>query len=363
MQTCSMLLAFLLVASCTGQSGTKTAQQDKVISTPEDEVQDPQIGKYLGCFEDSSGKLWVTSLTKGVAVYNGTVLTYLTMEDGLPSNVVLSIAEDKNGALWFGTDLGLSKYEGGRFTNYSTADGLCHPRVANMFFDAKGRMWIGTWGGVCTFDGTTFTSFPLPVPDVELPATLETQNWVTGIMEDSKGNMWFGRSGYGATMYDPVSTAFTQYTKADGIPSNCVQDIQEDDHGNMWFGMRVAERDNPEPKDRSGPGGLARFDGKAFTQFPELPGLMDADVYGVFMDKSGGIWVSTVGNGVYRYDGTGFTNYGLKEGADMPNGPAFVGVTSIIEDKVGRFWFGCANGLFRLDGTGVINVTEDGPWD
>lgn len=359
--TCSLLMPFSLVLSCVGQNRSNVLG-GAAVPDPQDEVQDRQIGKYVGSFEDSKGKLWISSLSEGVALYDGTVLTYLTMDDGLPSNVVLSIAEDKNGILWFGTDAGLSKYEGGRFTNYSTADGLCHPRVANMFIDAKGIMWIGAWGGVCCFDGTTFTTFPLPVPEVELPATLETQNWVTGIMEDSKGHIWIGRSGYGATKYNPASGAFTQFTKADGLPSNCVQDILEDDQGNIWFGTRVAERDNPDPKDRSGPGGLARFDGKTFVQFPEWPGLTDNDVYAVFKESTGNIWVSTIGNGAYRFDGNGFTNYGLKESAGSPNVPAFFGIASITEDKAGRIWFGCANGLFRLDGTGVINVTQDGPW-
>ena len=32
--------------------------------------------------------------------------------------------EDKNGNLWIGTEMGLSRYDGKSFTNYTTADGL-----------------------------------------------------------------------------------------------------------------------------------------------------------------------------------------------------------------------------------------------
>ncbi|HQV75070.1 MAG: hypothetical protein KBA60_00860 [Flavobacteriales bacterium] len=359
-----LLVTMLLLNSCIGQSRTNAAQDIDVETTPQVQVpdEDRQIAKYVGCFEDSKGNLWITSLSKGVAMYDGATLKYFTVADGLPSNVILAVAEDKNGVLWFGADGGLSKYDGANFVNFTTDDGLCHPRVANLFIDSKDRMWIGTWGGVCRFDGTTFTPFDLPVPIVDLPATLETQNWVTEIMEDMKGNIWFGRSGYGATKYDPVSGAFTQYTKAEGLPSNCVQAIQEDDHGNIWFGTRVAEKDDPDPDDRNGPGGLTRFDGKSFIQFPELPGLNDNDVYAIFKDSSGNIWVSTIGNGAYRYDKNGFTNFGVKEGADQNIAPAFSGIANITEDKEGRIWFGCANGLFRLEGTGVINVTRAGPW-
>lgn len=349
-QSWLLLSTCLLVSSCNGQSGTNGS---KAID-PEQ-----QIGQYVvESFEDSSGNLWFGTLSKGVAMYDGKALQYLTMHDGLPDNSVLSMAEDKNGTLWFGTDAGLSKYDGKRFVNYTEADGLCHPRVANLFIDSNDRMWIGTWGGVCHFDGSTFTDFPLPIPDVDLPATLETQNWVSAIMEDSKGNIWFGRSGYGATKYDPVSMAFTQFTKAEGLPSNCIQDIEEDDRGNFWFGMRVAERDDPDPDNRNGPGGLARFDGKAFTQFPEWPGLTENDVYSVSKDRSGKIWVGTTHNGAYRIDGDQFMNYTLKTG----DGTTWGGITNFLEDKEGQIWFGCAGGLYRLDGMGVINVTQDGPW-
>jgi len=365
MQIQILQITLLLVSSCSGQSKTNGEQESTVESALESKEQamDRQIAEYVvDSFEDSKGNLWFGTLSKGVAMYDGTTLNYLTMNDGLPDNSVLSMVEDKQGILWFGTGAGLSKYDGKRFKNYSVADGLCHPRVANLFIDSNDRIWIGTWGGVCHFDGSTFTNFPLPVPDVELPATLETQNWVSEIMEDSNGIIWFGRSGYGATKYDPSSKAFTQFTTAEDLPSNCVQVIQEDNFGNFWFGMRVAERDNPDPKDRNGPGGLARFDGKTFTQFPDQPGLTNADVYAVFKDRSGNIWISTTGNGVYRFDGNAFTNFGLKQSSLSDTDKQFGGIQNILEDKSGRIWFGCSGGLFRLDGKDVINVTKNGPW-
>ncbi len=42
----------------------------------------------------------------------------MTVEDGLSQNVVLAIAQDWRGFMWFGTEDGLNKYDGYQFTVY-----------------------------------------------------------------------------------------------------------------------------------------------------------------------------------------------------------------------------------------------------
>jgi ligand-binding sensor domain-containing protein len=164
-----------------------------------------QIGQYVGVFQDSKGRYWFQTLEKGVAKYDGNELIYLTTKDGLPSNRIVSIVEDKSGILWFGTGAGISNYDGKTFTNFSEKDGLCSPMVSNLLIDSKGNFWVGTWGGVSTFDGRKFKDFTLTTPEVNTPINPDTKNWITEIMEDSKGNIWFGRDGYGAIKFDGKS--------------------------------------------------------------------------------------------------------------------------------------------------------------
>jgi ligand-binding sensor domain-containing protein len=45
----------------------------------------------------------------------------LTVEDGLSQNAVLTIVQDHQGFLWFGTEDGLNKYDGYQFTVYQNA--------------------------------------------------------------------------------------------------------------------------------------------------------------------------------------------------------------------------------------------------
>lgn len=342
------LLLPILSISCTSQE-VKPSEPEKK-KTIQETIPDEQIGEYIvETFQDSKENLWFGTIDEGVAKFDGEKLTYFTTKDGLASNRVINVIEDQDGNLWFGTGAGISKYDGKTFTNYSKKDGLCNEGISLLFFDKKNMLWIGSWEGVCRFDGKTFEYFDLPYPKVETLINEDTKNWITSIKEDSKGNIWIGRDGYGACKFD--GKTFVHYTTKDGLNSNNVQSIVEDKEGNIWIGTRVAERDLPDESKRFGKGGLNKFDGKTFTHFPDLDGLHDADVYGIYKDRSNNLWISTVKNGIYKYENNQFKNFPLEK-ASM----------GFVEDKSGKIWIGCAGGLYRLDSTQVINITKNGPW-
>jgi ligand-binding sensor domain-containing protein len=46
----------------------------------------------------------------------------ITMDNGMPSNSVSCIAQDKRGFIWIGTNNGLSRYDGIRVSNFSLAE-------------------------------------------------------------------------------------------------------------------------------------------------------------------------------------------------------------------------------------------------
>jgi ligand-binding sensor domain-containing protein len=344
------LLILVTVFSVSCNSQEKKTENEKN-ENPTEVQNASQIDDYVvETFQDSKENLWFGTLEKGVAKYDGNKLTYLTREDGLPSNRVTRVIEDDSSNLWFGTGAGISKFDGKSFTNYSEKDGLCSDMVSNLFIDSKGNFWIGTWGGVCQFDGAQFKTFPIPYPKVETKINPDTKDWITSIAEDSEGNIWFGRDGYGASKFNGKS--FVHFTTKEGLNSNNVQSIVPDNEGNIWIGTRVAERDNADTEKRFGQGGLNKYDGEKFIHFPETKGLSENDVYEICKDLSNDLWFSTRSNGVYKLEKEQFVNY------EVPTS-----TMSFLKDTEGNIWLGCAGGLYKIDKNGdVKNVTTIGPW-
>lgn len=53
-----------------------------------------------------------------------------TMRDGLPSNEVYHIIQDKAGYMWFATNRGVSRFDGNEFKTYTVGNGL----ISNVIF-------------------------------------------------------------------------------------------------------------------------------------------------------------------------------------------------------------------------------------
>jgi len=173
------------------------------------------------------------------------------------------------------------------------------------------------------------------------------RNNVWGIIEDNKGNLWFGTDGGGVSRYD--GKHFSNFTTEQGLASNVVLCIKEDKSGNIWFGT---END-----------GVSRFNGENlptrqanFTNFTTEQGLVDNSVSCITEDKKGNIWIGTNGGGASRYDGKSFTNFTTGQGLASNT------IWSIAEDNMGNLWFGTEEGgICRYDGNSFMNyTTKDG---
>jgi len=317
------------------------------------EEQDAQVAEYvIEIFEDSKDNLWFGTMAKGAGRYDGEKFSYLTMEDGLVGNTVASIKEDLDGNLWFGTHNGASKYDGKNFTTYGYKEGLTGPGC-NIMVTKSGDIWAGTNDGLFRLQGNSFEKFELPTPKIEARSYHWEIGKVWALMEDSAGNLWFGRDGYGACMYDGKS--FKHFTTTDGLRSNNVNGIMEDRAGNIWF--TTIQSNEPFKVEDAGP---SIYDGQKITNFPEVEGLYDKMFYSIYEERSGDILICAVGKGLFRYDGKTFDLIDKTDRLDLTRNFA---IQSFLEDQKGNMWLGFSGGLFRLKDSEIINVTQNGPWN
>lgn len=260
---------------------------------------------------------------------------------------------DKAGNLWFGTSNdGLYKYDGKSFHQYLVADGLSSNSINDILEDKDGKIWIGTKEGVCVYDGKTFAKIPIPLP-ANLPPNknkpYQTQI-VYDIMQDKAGKLWFVtidgvyvNDGKSFTLF-PIDEAANSFLGS----NDKVERILEDKAGNIWFGSRTNN-------------GVFRYNGKSITHFKleeitrqfESRQVSHSWGWPQLQDKNGNIWFSNW-TGAYRYDGKSFTSFTKSDGLAGYNGL----VAKIIEDKNGNLWFGGDGGLTRYDGSSFTSFKD-----
>jgi len=106
----------------------------------------------------------------GAAAAQGHVRRMLAVEDGLVHSHVLSMGEDRDGFLWFGTADGASRFDGLAFTNFRSADGLPDGLVEAIYQDPDGPLYFGTTGGAAIYEqGRMRPLAPRPASAAEKP--------------------------------------------------------------------------------------------------------------------------------------------------------------------------------------------------
>jgi len=237
--------------------------------------------------EDRDGNLWIKDWTSSqVTRYDGEAFSTLAIVDnpgggqtGKHGDRTGKHVVDRKGQVWFPANpVGVVRYDGQRWRTFTTEDGLISNRVQTLAEDRNGHMWFGTeeGEGVSRYDGETFISF-----------TREQGlgfDRVVSIGEDSQGNLWFG-SNYGSvSRYD--GETFTTFTFEDGLKPGIVRSILNDRRGHLWFGIWG--------------GGVVRHDGLVFQDLHHRDGLIADSVHDVYQDRDGDFWIAT-DSGVTRY--------------------------------------------------------------
>lgn len=204
------------------------------------------------------------------------------------------------------------------------------------------------------------------------PNETDTSTGHSVVFQDSQNNYWFASDGL--IKYD--GTNIWRYSTKDGLYSDRVRGIQEDSAGNIYFdtGEGINKYSNGVieklvlSSDTSNAwelnendlwfegnwnqNGVYRWDGTNLyhLKLPKHPleaefyeknpnsGNNPYDVYELFKDSHGNIWIGTATLGACRFDGSDFLWISERDMIELDAGPA-PGVRAIVEDNDGYFWF------------------------
>ena len=369
------------------------------------------VGKPV---EDKEGNIWILN-EDGINIYNRNQqrLTRLYMPDAADSNInnTCCIIKDKEEKIYIITDQKLYQYDyvskkkllistiinnthssisyasynaeknifwlliskKGNFEiatfdylnkkiNYTKNNALekilsSYKPVSLFKLDENNNLWISDYAGnLCKYNTITNTVTDYSFLHAQEKNKKAYTNYIIHDMLD-EGNgttIWFGGENTGILKYNTLTGLFTTI-KFDNSSEyglhydQTIYSLFKDHEGNIWadtdLGMNIF---NP---------GLQKF--KYIDQNATLIQQSKPNVTGIFESSNKGIWISTWGNGIFKYDSNFVfqSNYIHKEKDAASLGEPFNRIWTLEEDDKKRIWAGSQYAMVSIltPSTGKFN--------
>ena len=260
---------------------------------------------------------------------------HFTTQDGLCSNQILDIAQDKFGKIWFATQNGLTCFDGFHYNiyrnNIEQSNSISDNTITALTIDSDGNLWAGTQDGLNKFDYTTRT-FTRYYTDKQQKNSLRS-NHIKALYADKEGFLWIESAG-GFLSRLNLKTQEWNHVSHTSLPTEgnyFYHHIFEDSNHNIWVGGRLTH--------------IALIPGKEMKAIRHP--IQNKDE--VYFDP--GCFVETAGKELLC------SNYEGALGCYNPDSGFFhtilqipVGATSAVRDDDGKIWIGGdLRGLIRID--------------
>jgi ligand-binding sensor domain-containing protein/two-component sensor histidine kinase len=297
--------------------------------------------------QTTDGAIWSGSKGEGLFRYEAGQTRHLSIKDGLLSDIILTLAADRDGSLWIGTPDGLNHLQGGKIKSYTSADGLPDDFIRSLFSDKDGSLWIGTRRGLAHWKDGRFTV--LSRTDVLKTDGLKS-DLIGAMLRSSSNDLWVATLDGLVRIRDGKLTTFT---KAEGLSGNVITSLLEDTSHTLWVGTKD--------------GGLSRSSGDGFSpvRAHDLPDEIDA----IIEDAHGYLWF-TSNRGVMRVLAAELvacgaasechpqiTTFGSSDG--MPTDEtSSSGHPGAWKTSDGQLWFATRKGVAIVD---PVNLSENHP--
>lgn len=272
------------------------------------------------------------------------VIKRLGVEDGISSNYVVSVSQDRKGYIWIATESGLNRFDGRQFNVYTKNNsGLTGNELNAVLADPyENKVWIGTQrDGLCYFDYETETISPIPFTKNHM-----LSNDITDLSVAADSGLWITHYHFGVDYYNRKTKMFTSYS------SNDVKDLEgnnwvskEDGNSNLYIGHHLRGLSIVSLKNRTA---------KNYQHDPDNPySIPDNEVRALCIDKNKNVWVGTdKGLALFNPQTERFTTFNHIEGKE--NSLLSDQVLDIVQMKDGTLWI-CTN----MGGVSILNLQEN----
>lgn len=242
---------------------------------------------------DRDQNLWIGTSANGLYRIHGETVDHFGRADGLSSDTVDRLYEDREGILWVTTLGGIDSFTYRNVTSFSRAEGLSENAVSSVMASRDGTVWLSNPGSLDYIrNGEVFS--------IRSGAGLPGFQ-VTSLLEDHAGQIWVGVDD-GLFLYKDQH--FRRLPEPNHRPLGMVTGITEDVDGNIWAECA------------SNPRKLVRI--RDFRVQEEFSSAQVPAGHTLAADPKGGIWVSTIAGDLVRIQSGSVQVFSLKLKGDPP---------------------------------------------
>ena len=270
--------------------------------------------------------------------------------EGLLSPGVNCLAQDHDGFIWIGSNMGLTRFDGIHFHTFPVKvgnEGAFAMQPRRMAVDEQNRIWIGTRRGLFVFDSNTGTfhqpdnpadgdllQWQQPV-DQEFLSQIDWGGYLGGarsMLTDSEGGRWIGSFYEGLFYVNTCGSRFCHVTFEDSHPL-VVRPIVTVDDGSIFVGTENS--------------GLFSLTDHGLTPVKTFG---KANIQSLAADANR-LWVATFGQGIYLYDYQSEKVVRHFHAADADSSLTQENVVCLLLTKDGDLLAGTTDGLFAYQQT------------
>lgn len=276
-------------------------------------------------------------------LYNTIKFKHFSTSEGLSQSSVISILQDDDGFLWFGTRYGLNKYDGNAFKSYTynsnNPKSLSHNRIISLAKDFSGNVWVGTGSGLNKYNAEE-DNF------IRLKTGAENNSFYDKSIRDIKVQdsvyLWLATN-KGLDRLNIKTNKITSYvdnfSNTNSISSNKIFSLLIDTKNNLWIcGSEKIDVYNLETNT------FSHYN----YPFNLSPNKTKNNTTKLLQDKNGDIWLGyDKGLAIFNKTSNSFQDFVLDKALHKP--VINEEVRDILEDTKGNLWVGSYVGLFYID--------------
>jgi ligand-binding sensor domain-containing protein/signal transduction histidine kinase len=330
-------------------------------NTPGELIATPLVSAHIRqVTEDRQRNLWIATNGAGLFRLHASELARFSTQNGLASNAVSCVFEDRAGTIWACTDRGMARIVNDQIETLSAETSFqaaCQSRDGTLWAGGKGNqlsLWDSAGPGgpvpaarqmmlrtlpsfatvqalLCAADGSVWAGSTEGVTRIEngkeKTVTKEAglaDNSVLSFDEAPDGTIWIGTNDGFSRLRNGE---FQSYGAKDGLSQSAVFSVYQDRDGSLWVGTKR---------------GLNQFLDRRAIPITTSEGLPSNDTGPVLQDGAGQLWVGSLGAGLARFDGRRWSVIGRAEGLSSNN------ISALAQGAAGALWVGSDWGLDLL---------------